>query len=228
MTLWIIFGAFALLSIFVSNTLKSKFKKYSQMPLPMTGAQYAQLMLRDHGITNVRVVPVSGSLTDFYDPTSHTVNLSEEVYDSRTVAAAAVAAHETGHAVQHAVGYKAMQLRTALVPLQNISSKVLNVVFIAMFALSFFISGFMRTGLIIVIACYAIFTLFSFVTLGVEIDASTRAIRWLTDKGYVERETRESAVDALKWAAYTYVVAALSSLATLVYYIIRFTGSSRD
>lgn len=226
--IWIIFGAFALLSFIVSSTLKSKFKKYSQMPLPMTGAEYAELMLRDHGITNVTVRPTSGSLTDFYNPSDLTINLSEEVYASRTVAAAAVAAHETGHAVQHAVGYKAMALRTALVPLQNISSTVLNVIFIAMFAISFFATQFMQIGLMVVIACYAVFTLFSFVTLGVEIDASQRAIRWLTDKGYVVKETRESAVDALKWAAYTYLVAALSSLATLVYYIARFAASSRD
>lgn len=228
MTLWIIFGAFALLSWIVSSRLKSKFEKYSNISIPYTGAQVAEMMLRQNGINNVRIQPVDGTLTDFYNPSDRTVNLSTKVYDARTVAAAAVAAHETGHALQHAQDYKAMALRTALVPLQNISSTILNVIFIGMFALSFIMPNLMpyTLALKIIIACYAVFTLFAFVTLGVEIDASRRAINWLTASGViVAGETRDSAVDALKWAAYTYLVAALSSLATLLYYILQLSRS---
>lgn len=228
MTLWIIFGAFALLSWIVSSRLKSKFEKYSNISIPYTGAQVAEMMLRQNGINNVRIQPVDGTLTDFYNPSDRTVNLSTKVYDARTVAAAAVAAHETGHALQHAQDYKAMALRTALVPLQNISSTILNVIFIGMFALSFIMPNLMPYSLAlkIIIACYAVFTLFAFVTLGVEIDASRRAINWLTASGViVAGETRDGAVDALKWAAYTYLVAALSSLATLLYYILQLSRS---
>ncbi|MCI5777619.1 MAG: zinc metallopeptidase [Bacteroidales bacterium] len=228
MTLWIIFGAFALLSWIVSSRLKSKFEKYSNISIPYTGAQVAEMMLRQNGINNVRIQPVDGTLTDFYNPSDRTVNLSTKVYDARTVAAAAVAAHETGHALQHAQDYKAMALRTALVPLQNISSTILNVIFIGMFALSFIMPNLMpyTLALKIIIACYAVFTLFAFVTLGVEIDASRRAINWLTASGViVAGETRDGAVDALKWAAYTYLVAALSSLATLLYYILQLSRS---
>lgn len=228
MTLWIIFGAFALLSWIVSSRLKSKFEKYSNISIPYTGAQVAEMMLRQNGINNVRIQPVDGTLTDFYNPSDRTVNLSTKVYDARTVAAAAVAAHETGHALQHAKDYKAMALRTALVPLQNISSTILNVIFIGMFALSFIMPNLMpyTLALKIIIACYAVFTLFAFVTLGVEIDASRRAINWLTASGViVAGETRDGAVDALKWAAYTYLVAALSSLATLLYYILQLSRS---
>ncbi|MDD7725853.1 MAG: zinc metallopeptidase [Bacteroidales bacterium] len=228
MTLWIIFGAFALLSWIVSSRLKSKFEKYSNISIPYTGAQVAEMMLRQNGINNVRIQPVDGTLTDFYNPSDRTVNLSTKVYDARTVAAAAVAAHETGHALQHAQDYKAMALRTALVPLQNISSTILNVIFIGMFALTFIMPNLMpyTLALKIIIACYAVFTLFAFVTLGVEIDASRRAINWLTASGViVAGETRDGAVDALKWAAYTYLVAALSSLATLLYYILQLSRS---
>ena len=228
MTLWIIFGAFALLSWIVSSRLKSKFEKYSNISIPYTGAQVAEMMLRQNGINNVRIQPVDGTLTDFYNPSDRTVNLSTKVYDARTVAAAAVAAHETGHALQPAQDYKAMALRTALVPLQNISSTILNVIFIGMFALSFIMPNLMpyTLALKIIIACYAVFTLFAFVTLGVEIDASRRAINWLTASGViVAGETRDGAVDALKWAAYTYLVAALSSLATLLYYILQLSRS---
>lgn len=231
MTLWIIFGAFALLSWIVSSRLKSKFKKYSKIPLPYTGAEISAMMLRQNGVNNVTIRPTDGSLTDFYNPTDRTVNLSTDVYASRTVAAAAVAAHETGHALQHAQGYKAMALRTALVPIQNFSSTILNVVFIGMFALAFFMPNLMpyTLALKIIIGCYAVFTLFAFVTLGVEIDASQRAINWLTASGViVAGETRDGAVDALKWAAYTYLVAALSSLATLLYYILQLVGHSDD
>lgn len=231
MMLWVIFGAFALLSWIVSSRLKSKFKKYSQVPLPYTGAEVAAMMLRQNGISNVSIRPVDGTLTDFYNPADRSVNLSSDVYGSRTVAAAAVAAHETGHALQHAVGYRGMALRTALVPLQNVSSTILNVIFIGMFALAFIMPHLMpyTLALEIIIGCYAVFTLFAFVTLGVEIDASRRAISWLTESGVVvSGETRDGAVDALKWAAYTYLVAALSSLATLLYYVLQLVGSNRD
>lgn len=231
MNLWIIFGAFLLLSWVVSARLKSKFKKYSQIPLPYSGAEVAAMMLRQNGVNDVSIRPVDGTLTDYYDPTNKSVNLSTEVYSAKTVSAAAVAAHETGHALQHAQGYKAMALRTALVPIQNISSTILNVVFIGMFVLSFFLPSLISyvLALKIIIGCYAVFTLFSFVTLGVEINASQRAINWLTESGIITAgETRDSAIDALKWAAYTYLVAALSSLVTLIYYILQLVGRSSD
>ena len=231
MMLWIIFGGFLLLSWIVSSTLKSKFKKYSQISLPYSGAEISRMMLTQNGVNNVSIQPVNGNLTDYYDPTNYSVNLSENVYNSRTVAAAAVAAHETGHALQHAQGYKAMALRTALVPILNVSNTVLNVIFIASFALALIAPGLMpyTLALKIIVAAYSVITLFSFVTLGVEIDASRRAINWLTASGIIAHgETRDGAVDALKWAAYTYLVAALSSLATLAYYAIQLFGSNRD
>lgn len=231
MLLWIIFGAFAILSMIVSRTLKSKFKKYSEIPLQYTGAQIAMKMLQDNNLNGVAVRPTDGSLTDYYDPSNRTVNLSSEVYSASTVAAAAVAAHETGHALQHAQGYKAMALRTALVPVLNISNTVLNVIFIGSFVAAIFMQNLFPWDLAlkIIIASYAIMTLFSFITLGVEIDASRRAINWLTESGVITYGvTRDSAVDALKWAAYTYLVSALSYLATLLYYILQFAGSNRD
>lgn len=225
--LYVIFGFFALLSWIVSNRLKSKFEKYSRVPISMTGAQVAEKMLRDNGIYDVQIRPVQGNLTDFYDPTNKTVNLSEGVYGSYSVAAAAVAAHETGHAIQHAEAYSFLELRTMLVPLQNASAKILNVIFIAMFVGSLLMPALLPYGvaLLIIIAAYTVFTIFSVVTLPVEINASQRAVRWLTNAGIVSGETRNNAIDALKWAAYTYVVAALSSIATLVYYILRYTNS---
>lgn len=231
MMLWVIFGVFALASWLVSRTLKSKFEKYSKIPLPYTGAEISQMMLRQNGISNVTIHPTDGSLTDFYNPADRTVNLSTDVYSSRTVAAAAVAAHETGHALQHAQGYKAMALRTALVPILNVSNTVLNVIFIVSFISAIALPNLMpyTLALEIIIGAYAVITLFSFITLGVEIDASRRAINWLTASGVVAAgETRDGAVDALKWAAYTYLVAALSSLATLAYYVLQLVGRDRD
>lgn len=231
MTLWIIFGAFALLSWIVSSRLKSKFAKYSKIALPLSGAEVAQRMLKENGVNNVTIHPTDGLLTDFYNPSNRTVNLSTEVYSARTVAAAAVAAHETGHALQHAQGYKAMALRTALVPVLNVSNTILNVIFIGSFVLAFVAQDLFpwSFALKIIIAAYAVITLFSFVTLGVEIDASRRAINWLTASGVIAAgETRDGAVDALKWAAYTYLVAALSSLATLLYYILQLVGRNDD
>lgn len=231
MILWIILGAFALFSYIVSSTLKNKFKKYSQIPLPISGAQVAERMLRQNGITDVKILQTNGSLTDFYNPSNKTVNLSEDVYSQCTVAAAAVAAHETGHALQHAQGYLALSLRTALVPLLNISNTVLNVIFIASFVLAFIAPTFLPwpVALRIIIGAYVVITLFSFITLGVEINASKRAIDWLTNSGTITYgETRDAAVDALKWAAYTYLVAALSSLVTLIYYVLQLMGRSDD
>ncbi|MCQ2214691.1 MAG: zinc metallopeptidase [Bacteroidales bacterium] len=229
MMLYVIFGFFALVSWLVSRQLKSKFEKYSRVPINMTGAQIAERMLRENGVYDVQIRPVQGNLTDFYDPTNKTVNLSEGVYNSCSVAAAAVAAHETGHAIQHAEAYSFLELRTMLVPLQNASAKILNTIFIVMFLGSFILPNLlpMKIALLIIIAAYAVFTLFSLVTLPVEVNASQRAINWLTNSGIIAGQTRDNAIDALKWAAYTYFVAALSSIATLVYYIIRYT-SSRD
>ncbi|MCF0189978.1 MAG: zinc metallopeptidase [Marinilabiliaceae bacterium] len=225
--LYVIFGIFALASWLVSRRLKSKFQEYSQVPVGMTGAEVAQRMLRDNGITDVTIRPTSGSLTDFYNPTDKTINLSESVYSSRSVAAAAVAAHETGHAIQHAQAYSFLELRTALVPLQNISSKVLNVIFIAMFVGAIFMPELLPydVALLIIIAAYSLLTLFSIVTLPVEVNASQRAVNWLTNTGIIGGTTRDQAVDALKWAAYTYFIAALSSIVTLLYYILRYSNS---
>lgn len=219
--LWIIFIVFALLSLLVSTMLKRKMKNYAQSPLRMSGADIARQMLRDNGILDVTIQPTEGVLTDHYNPTDKTINLSKDVYYGANVAAAAIAAHETGHAIQHADSYAPLQLRTALVPLQNISSTILNVVFMIMFAGAIFLPKLMpmTLALEIIIVAYAIFTIFAFVTLPVEINASRRAIKWLTNAGIIQGETRDQACDGLKWAAYTYVIAALSSLATLLYYI---------
>ena len=219
--LWIIFIAFALLSLIVSTTLKSKMKRYAQKPLSLSGADVARRMLNDNGIYDVVIKPTEGVLTDHYNPTDKTINLSKDVYYGANVAAAAIAAHETGHAIQHADAYAPLQLRTMLVPVQNLSATILNIIFIAMFAGAFFLPNIfpMRLALQIIIVAYGIFTIFAFITLPVEINASQRAIKWLTDSRIIEGETREQARDGLKWAAYTYVVAALSALATLLYYV---------
>ncbi len=223
-----IFVVFLILSLIVGETLKAKFRKYSKIPVSrgLTGKDVAEKMLRDHGITDVTVTSVKGSLTDHYNPVSKTVNLSENVYYGQNISAAAVAAHECGHAVQHAMAYTPLKVRTALVPLQNMSAQVLNFIFIAMFFGVFFARGLfsINTALMIFIVCYGIFTLFAFVTLPVEIDASRRAIAWLADAGVTNYSNHDMAKDALKWAAYTYLVAALSSLAMLLYFIMLFAG----
>ena len=225
-----VFIGFALLSFIVSSRLKSKFNKYSQVGLSMSGAEVAKRMLENNGIYDVTIRPVEGSLTDHYNPTDKTVNLSHDVYYGRSVSAAAVAAHETGHAIQHATAYSWLQLRTALVPLQNVSAKILNVIFIVMFAGAFLLPNLMpmTLALQIIVAAYAVFALFAVVTLPVEINASQRAIAWLTNSGIIVGETREQARDALKWAAYTYVVAALSAIATLLYYVMMLIGRNDD
>jgi Zn-dependent membrane protease YugP len=225
----IIFAVFMIASLIVSRRLKSKFRKYSQVPINggLTGRDVAEKMLRENGIYDVQVISVAGQLTDHYNPTTKTVNLSEEVYHGRSVSSAAVAAHECGHAVQHANAYSWLQMRSALVPLQNVSAKVLNTIFIIMFAGAFILPTLipMNLAFLVIIAAYSVFTLFALVTLPVEFDASNRALVWLSGAGITSYGTHEKAEDALKWAAYTYVVAALSSVATLLYYVMMFMGS---
>lgn len=214
---WILFIGIMVLGLIVQGVLQSKFSKYSKVPLPsgMSGAEVAQKMLHDNGIYDVKVVPAQGMLTDHYNPATKTVALSEGVYSSRSVAAAAVAAHECGHAVQHAMGYAPLKMRSALVPVVSFASNIVQwVLLIGIIVFSSF-----PQLLWIGIGLFALTTLFSFVTLPVEINASQRAIAWLDNTGITDYETRPMAVDALRWAAYTYVVAALGSLATLLYYI---------
>lgn len=220
-----IFGILILvfiLSIYVQSKLKSKFAKYSRVPTEngMSGAEIAQKMLNDNGIYDVKVVATRGMLTDHYNPVTKTVNLSQGVYAQRNIAAAAVAAHECGHAVQHAKGYAPLKLRTALVPIVTFSSNIVQWILLLGVLMINISPKMLWVGIIL----FATTTLFSFVTLPVEINASRRAISWLTTSGIVSGRTRNSAIDALKWAAYTYVIAAIGSLATLLYYI----GIARD
>ena len=217
MNIWFILIAITVLSFIVQQMLQSRFNKYSKVGLPsgMTGAEVAQKMLHDHGIYNVKVVPTRGMLTDHFNPQTMTVALSEGVYSSRSVAAAAVAAHECGHAVQHALGYAPLRMRSALVPVVNFASNIMQWVLLLGVILINVFPGLLWFGIIL----FATTTLFSFVTLPVEINASSRAITWLAQTGITDGQTRPMAIDALKWAAYTYVIAALGSLATLLYYI---------
>ena len=205
------------LSFIVQQMLQSRFNKYSQVPTAngMTGAEVAQKMLNDHGIHDVKVVPTRGMLTDHFNPQTKTVALSEGVYSSRSVAAAAVAAHECGHAVQHAHGYAALRMRTALVPVVSFASNIVQWVLLAGVLLLDRFPGLLWFGIIL----FASTTLFSLITLPVEINASTRAVAWLNKTGVTDSQTRPMAIDALKWAAYTYVIAAIGALATLLYYI---------
>lgn len=220
--IWIIFIGIAVLSYIVQANLNSKFKRYSRERLAggLTGREVAQKMLRDHGIYDVTVTCTPGTLTDHYNPATKTVNLSDGVYASCSVAAAAVAAHECGHAVQHATGYAYLQMRSKLVPAVNFASKWVTWVILAGIVLIETVPSLLAIG----IGLYAVTTLFSVITLPVEINASQRALKWLDTAGITYAGTREHAQDALRSAAYTYVVAALSSLATLVYYIIIFMG----
>lgn len=217
MNIWVIMIAVMVLSMLVQTMLQSRFSKYSQVGLPsgMTGAEVAMKMLRDHGIHDVKVVATAGMLTDHFNPTTKTVALSEGVFSSRSVAAAAVAAHECGHAIQHAMGYAPVRLRSALVPAVNFASNTVQWVLLAGVIFINTFPGLLWIG----IGLFAITTLFSFVTLPVEIDASARAVSWLANAGITNEQTRPMAIDALKWAAYTYVIAAIGSLATLLYYI---------
>ena len=229
MFLIIIMVVFAILSYSIQYKLKSKFKKYSQIALhrPMTGREAAEKMLADNGIYDVQVISVAGQLTDHYNPGNKTVNLSDQVYNGRSAAAVAIAAHEVGHAVQHAKSYAFLQLRSALVPIQNVSAQIMNFIFMAMLFGAFFLQGFLspQLALMIIVACYSVFTLFAFVTLPVEFDASKRGLAWMTTSGVANSQEQEMAKDALKWAAMTYVVAAISSLVTLLYFILSLAGS---
>jgi uncharacterized protein len=223
---WIILGVFMLISLAVSSQLKSKFKKYSQTPfrIGLTGKEIAEKMLRDHGIRDVSVVSVAGELSDHYNPINKTINLSPAVYSQATVSAAAVAAHECGHAVQHATAYSFLKMRSALVPVVNISSHLVQWVILGGVLLMNVFPALLFIG----IGLFALTTLFSIITLPVEYDASRRALVWLNNAGITSGEEQAQAKDALKWAARTYLVAALGSLATLIYYILIFTGSSSD
>ena len=220
MSIYLIFIVIALVSYLVQSSLKSKFEKYSKMPIAMTGKEIAEKMLHDNGIYDVRVISTKGMLTDHYNPADKTVNLSEGVYASNSVAAAAVAAHECGHAVQHATKYGALQLRSSLVPVVSFASQWMTWILLAGIILIEAIPQVMLIGIIL----FALTTLFSIVTLPVEINASQRALAWLDSAGIVRGHNHECAKDALKSAAYTYVVAALSSLATLMYNIMIFLG----
>ncbi|MBO4519047.1 MAG: zinc metallopeptidase [Paludibacteraceae bacterium] len=222
---WIIFIGIAIASFAVSEGLKSKFEKYSKEALPMTGREVAEKMLRDNDIYDVKVTCVEGQLTDHYNPATKTVNLSKGVYNGANVAAAAVAAHECGHAVQHSLAYGPLKMRSALVPVVSFSSKwVTWILLIGMFTIGTFTGNiFLWTG----IALYGLLTLFSFITLPVEVNASQRAVNWLEGAGITNRETTKMASDALHSAAYTYVVAALGSLATLLYYVLIAMGNRK-
>ncbi len=217
-----------LIGMIVSGRLKSKFKEYSQAHLTkdLTGAEIARLMLTDNGIHDVQVTSVEGELTDHYNPATKIVNLSEGVFHGRNAASAAVASHECGHAVQHATAYSMLKLRSAMVPIQNISAKVMNFIFMGMMFGAFFAKGLfsLDTALLVIIACYGVFALFALITLPVEFDASKRALAWIETRGIVTRQEHDMAKDALKWAALTYVVAALGALAMLMYYVTIFLG----
>jgi Zn-dependent membrane protease YugP len=218
----IIGGVFMLISWIVGNTLKRKFEKYSKVQLAnrMTGKQVAEKMLRDNGIYDVKVIAVPGQLTDHYHPIHKTVNLSEAVYNHANAAAVAVAAHECGHAVQHANAYKPLELRSKLVPIQNASGMIMNIIVIAMAFAGGILGAYIPTLIYVIVAAQAAITLFALITLPVEFDASKRALAWINSNGIVTASEYDGAKDALKWAAMTYVVAALAAVATLVYWII--------
>lgn len=224
--IWIIFIAIMILSWIVSATLKSRFNKYSKIPVDngMSGKQIAERMLYDNGIYDVTVQSVAGKLTDHYNPEKKTINLSPEVYNSRSIAAAAVAAHETGHAVQHATAYAWLGFRSKLVPVVSFSAKWVTWIILAGIILINIFPALLLSGIIL----FALTTLFSFVTLPVEFNASQRALAWLSNAGITSYDNQEKAKDALKWAASTYVIAAIGSLATLLYYIMIFMGARED
>ncbi len=223
---WVLFIAITLLSWLVSSRLKNKFERYSKVHLRsgMTGREVAEAMLRGNGIYDVSVTCTPGTLTDHYNPLSKTVNLSEAVYYGSSVAAAAVAAHECGHALQHATAYAPLRFRSAIVPVVSLASNVMPWVLIAGMLLLHVFPGLMLFGIVL----FALTTLFSFITLPVEIDASRRALQWLQATGITGTQDHAMAEDALKSAAHTYVVAALGSLATLLYYVMLFAGAARD
>jgi uncharacterized protein len=224
----LITGFFMLVGWLVSSRLKSKFKKYSEVHLTkdLTGADVARLMLADNGIHDVDVISAEGKLSDHYNPANKTVNLSHDVFYGRNAAATAVAAHECGHALQHAQAYGMLKLRSAMVPVQNISAQVINMVFLAMMFGAFAVKGLFSfdTALLVIIGCYAIFALFAVITLPVELDASKRALAWVEARGIVNKQEHAMAKDALKWAAMTYVVAAIGAITMLLYYVMIFMG----
>jgi Zn-dependent membrane protease YugP len=221
--IWIIFIGIAILSYVVQARLQSKFKKFSKIPLPsgLTGAQVAEKMLHDNGIYDVKVTSTQGFLSDHYNPTNKTVNLSQGVFSSNSIAAAAIAAHECGHAVQHAKAYAPLKLRSALVPMVQFSSSIVSWVLIGGILMINSFPQLLLAGIIL----FAVTTLFSFITLPVEINASHRALVWLSRAGITNVSTHGKAESALRSAAYTYVVAALGSLATLLYYVMIFLGN---
>ena len=225
MFIWIIMGGIFILSLIVQNSLKSKFAKYSRIPLgvPMAGRDVAAAMLQQNGCGNVQVTSVSGQLTDHFNPANMTVNLSEPVYGTNSIEAAAVAAHECGHAVQHRVGYSMLQLRTKMVPIVQFASSTIQWLLLA----GIIVVSWTPIPLYIAIALFATTVLFSFVTLPVEVDASRRAIQWLEGSGLAAGQQLDYAKDALRAAAYTYVVAAIGSLATLLYYVAIIFGGNR-
>ena len=217
MNIWFIVIAVMVLSFIIQQTLQSRFAKYSQIPTPgrLTGAEVARKMLEDNGITNVRITSVQGQLTDHFNPETMTVNLSESVYGQRSIAAAAVAAHECGHVLQHAKGYAPLKMRTALVPVVSFANKTVQWVILLGVLLINITPSLLWLGIIL----FGATTLFSIITLPVEVNASQRAVAWLKESRIVDSETAPMAADALKWAAYTYFIAAIGSLATLLYYI---------
>ena len=219
---WIIMGVIMLASWLVSNRLQSKFDKYSKLHLQngMSGAEIAEKMLADNGIRDVRVISTPGRLTDHYNPADKTVNLSEAVYNQRNAAAAAVAAHECGHAVQHATAYSWLTMRSKLVPIVSVASNFVQWILLAGILLVNTFPQLLLIGILI----FAMTTLFAFITLPVEYDASNRALAWLENKRMLTREEQAGATDALKWAARTYVVAAIGSLGTLLYYVMIYMG----
>jgi len=219
---------FMILSWAISSKLKRKFKKYSQIPLSsnLSGREIAESMLSDNRIYDVQVICHKGALTDHYNPATKTVNLSEPVFYGKNAASAAVAAHECGHALQHAQAYRPLEMRSALVPIQNVSARIINFIFMAMLFGAIALPNMINfdLALLVIIGCYTVFTLFTFITLPVEFDASKRALQWIDARGITNSQEHFMAKDALKWAALTYVVAAVGSLVTLLYYISIFLG----
>ena len=215
--IWVAFIAVMVISFVIQLVMQKRFRTYSEIPLSsgLSGAQVAQKMLADNGIRDVRIVSIEGTLTDHYNPETRTVNLSRDVYQGRSVAAAAIAAHECGHVIQHAQGYAPLKVRTALVPVVTFANKWVMWVILAGILLVEVVPQLLWVG----IGLFALTTFFSFVTLPVEVNASNRALGWLEMSGITNYETRPMAASALRWAAYTYVIAAVGSLVTLFYYI---------
>lgn len=223
---------FMLIGLLVSSVLKSKFTKYSKIPSQrgLSGKDVAEMMLKDYGVYDVKVISVEGQLTDHYNPANKTVNLSTDVYNGRNAAAVAVAAHECGHAVQHAQAYAPLELRSKLVPLQNASGMILNIVIFGSVIFGSFLYSVFPVDTVLWVICitYGVMALFSIVTLPVEFDASKRALAWIQNSGIATHGEYEQSKDALKWAAMTYVVAALGAITTVIYYLTMLMGRNND